>query len=126
MGGTVRQVTYENTCVTGTKHALEFNPFYSSGNGSTTPYLTDIAVLGFKAVSSRPSAQSLLEGYDSSHPLGLTLENDPVPIGPEPDLHPPAARRELERVGDEVVEYLSHPLRVQGRGPTPVRLGLAE
>jgi polygalacturonase len=37
-GGTVNKVTYDNTCLTGVKHALEFNPFYSSGDGSTTPY----------------------------------------------------------------------------------------
>jgi polygalacturonase len=75
VGGTVEQVTYQNTCVTQAKHAMEFNPFYASGNGSTTPYFTDIAVLGFRAVSSQSSAQSVLEGYDSAHPLGLTLEN---------------------------------------------------
>jgi polygalacturonase len=75
VGGTVQQVTYENTCVTQTKHAIELNPFYSSGNGSTTPFYTDIVVLGFKAVSSVSSAQSVLEGYNSSHLLGLTLEN---------------------------------------------------
>ncbi len=75
VGGTVQQISYENTCLTGVKHALEFNPFYASGNGSTTPYFTNIAVLGLKAVSSQSSAQSVLDGYNSSHPLGLTLEN---------------------------------------------------
>lgn len=75
VGGTVQQITYVNTCVTQTKHAIELNPFYASGNGSTTPFYTDIVVLGFKAVSSVSGAQSVLEGYNSSHPLGLTLEN---------------------------------------------------
>jgi polygalacturonase len=75
VGGTVQQVTYENTCVTQTKHAIELNPFYASGNGSTTPFYTDIVVLGFKAVSSVSSAQSVLEGFNTSHLLGLTLEN---------------------------------------------------
>jgi polygalacturonase len=75
VGGTVNQVTYENTCLTGIKHAMEFNPFYASGNGSTTPYYTNIVVNGLKSVSSQSSAQSVLDGYDSSHLLGLTLEN---------------------------------------------------
>jgi polygalacturonase len=75
VGGTVQQVTYENTCLTQTKHAMEFNPFYASGNGSTTPFFTGIAVLGLKASSSQSSANSVLEGYNSSHLLGLTLEN---------------------------------------------------
>ncbi len=74
-GGTVNGVTYDNNCLTGVKHALEFNPFYSSGNGSTTPYFENIVVNGLKAVSSASSAQSVLEGYNSSHLLGLTLEN---------------------------------------------------
>jgi polygalacturonase len=74
-GGTVNRVTYDNTCLTGVRHALEFNPFYASGNGSTTPYFTNIVVNGLKSVSSQSSAQSVLEGYNSSHLLGLTLEN---------------------------------------------------
>lgn len=74
-GGTVNEVTYDSNCLTGVKHALEFNPFYSSGNGSTTPYFENIVVNGLKAVSSASSAQSVLEGYNSSHLLGLTLEN---------------------------------------------------
>jgi polygalacturonase len=74
-GGTVNQVTYDNTCLTGVRHALEFNPFYASGNGSTTPSFTNIVVNGLKSVSSQSSAQSVLEGYNSSHLLGLTLEN---------------------------------------------------
>lgn len=74
-GGTVNQVTYDNTCLTGVKHALEFNPFYSSGNGSTTPFYENIVVNGLKSVSSQSSSQSVLEGYNSSHLLGLTLEN---------------------------------------------------
>jgi polygalacturonase len=74
-GGKVSDVTYENICDTGVKHNLEFNPFYSSGNGSTTPDFTGIVVDGFKSVSSASSAESVLEGYNSSNLLGLTLEN---------------------------------------------------
>lgn len=74
-GGTVSDVTYENICDTGVKHNFEFNPFYCSGNGSTTPDFTGIVVDGFKSVSSASSAQSVLGGYDSASPLGLTLEN---------------------------------------------------
>ncbi len=75
VGGTVSDVTYASNCLTGVKHALEFNPFYSSGNGSTIPYFTGIVVNGLKAVNSASSAQSVLDGYNSSHLLGLTLEN---------------------------------------------------
>jgi polygalacturonase len=75
VGGKVSDVTYENTCVTGVEHAMEFNPFYASGNGSTTPDFTDIVVLGLRAVSSASNAQSVLEGFSPADPLGLTLEN---------------------------------------------------
>jgi polygalacturonase len=75
VGGTVSDVTYENICVTGVKHAMEFNPFYASGNGSTTPNFTGIVVLGLRAVSSASGAQSVLDGYSTADPLGLTLEN---------------------------------------------------
>jgi polygalacturonase len=74
-GGLVNKVTYDNTCLTGVKHAIEFNPFYSSGNGSTTPDYTNITVDGLKSVSSASSAGSVIEGYNSSHLLTLSLEN---------------------------------------------------
>jgi polygalacturonase len=74
-GGLVNKVTYDNTCLTGVKHAIEFNPFYSSGNGSTTPDYTNITVNGLKSVSSASSAGSVIEGYNSSHLLTLSLEN---------------------------------------------------
>jgi polygalacturonase len=45
-GDTVNEVSYVSNCLTGVKHALDFNPFYSSGNGSTTPYFENIVVNG--------------------------------------------------------------------------------
>ncbi|HVV21434.1 MAG TPA: glycosyl hydrolase family 28 protein, partial [Pseudonocardiaceae bacterium] len=74
-GGLVTRVTYENTCLTGVKYLLVFNPFYSATSGSLIPTFTDIVVDGAKSVSSASSAQSQLDGFDSAHRLGLTLEN---------------------------------------------------
>jgi polygalacturonase len=74
-GGTVSQVTYQNTCMTGVKDLLVFNPFYSTTSGSLIPTFTGIVVNGVQSVSSASSATSQLDGFDSSHPLGLTLEN---------------------------------------------------
>lgn len=73
-GGTVSQVTYDNTCMTGIEDLLDFNPFYSTTSGSMIPTFTDVVVDGAKAVSSS-SGTSVLDGFDSSHPLGLELEN---------------------------------------------------
>ncbi len=73
-GGLVTQVTYEDTCLTGVEDLLDFNPFYSTTSGSRIPTFTDIVVNGAKAVGST-SGESVLDGFDSSHLLGLTLEN---------------------------------------------------
>jgi polygalacturonase len=73
-GGVVSQVTYDNTCMTGVRDLLVFNPFYSTTSGSLIPTFSNIVVNGAKAVSSS-SGESMLDGFDSSHILGLTLQN---------------------------------------------------
>jgi polygalacturonase len=74
-GGKVSQVTYTGTCMSGVAYPLVFDPHYSSSTGSLIPYFTDILVNGAKAISSASGAQPVLNGYSSSYPLGLTLEN---------------------------------------------------
>jgi polygalacturonase len=75
-GGTVRQVTYLDTCMTGVKHLLVFNTSYGSCTGTTgDPSYTDIIVNGVYTTSSPSGAYSQFDGYSSSLPLGLTLEN---------------------------------------------------
>jgi polygalacturonase len=74
-GGTVNEVSYLNTCVTQVKQPLVFDTHYSNGTGSTTPYFTNILVNGMKSTSSVSSGSNVMDGLDSSHPLGLTLEN---------------------------------------------------
>lgn len=74
-GGTVSQVTYQDICMTGVKDLLVFNPNYSSGNGSAIPNFASITLNGVVSVNSASSATSQLDGFDSAHPLGLTLEN---------------------------------------------------
>jgi len=75
-GGTVRQVTYLNTCMTGVKHLLVFNTSYGSCSGTMgTPYFTNIVVDGVYATDSASGAYSEFEGYSAAFPLGLTLEN---------------------------------------------------
>ncbi|MGH3415058.1 MAG: glycosyl hydrolase family 28 protein [Actinocrinis sp.] len=74
-GGTVSQVTYQNICMTGVKDLLIFDPNYSSGNGSAIPNFASITLNGVVSVSSASGATSILDGYDGSHRLGLTLEN---------------------------------------------------
>ncbi len=74
-GGPVTQVLYTGICMTNVKHAIVFTPFYSKGNNSTIPDLTNIVVNSVKSVNSPPGASSLLEGYSAMDPLGLIVEN---------------------------------------------------
>jgi polygalacturonase len=75
VGGQVSDITYENTCETGVQDLLTINPFYAAGDGSTTPDFTNIVVNGLASASSASGAESVLEGFSSSDPLGLTLED---------------------------------------------------
>ncbi|GAA4639527.1 glycosyl hydrolase family 28 protein [Actinoallomurus vinaceus] len=74
-GGKVSRVTYQNTCLTGVKEPLVFDPYYSSSTGSLIPSFTDVLVDGARAVSSPSGTVSTLDGYSASYPLGLTLRN---------------------------------------------------
>jgi hypothetical protein len=112
VGGKVSDVTYENTCVTGVKHAMEFNPFYSSGNGSTTPDFTSIVVLGLRAVSSASSAQSVLEGLQHGGPAR------PHPGKREPGRYQHEFRERQHRD----VRHQLHPVRHERDGDQHRRL----
>lgn len=75
VGGTVSGVEFDATCMSGVKYPLDFDPFYSNGDGSHIPYFKSVTVNGAKAVSSASGATSVLKGYSSSYPLGLSLLN---------------------------------------------------
>lgn len=86
-GGTVRQVTYSNTCMTGVKHLIVFNSNYSNsctGNPGP-PFYTDIVVDGVFATNSQSGAFSEFNGLDSRLLLGLTLENVQLDITKQQD-----------------------------------------
>jgi polygalacturonase len=72
-GGLVSRVTYVDTCLTGVKYLLDFDPNYSTGDGTKIPTFSDILVDGLTSVASAAKASSVLDGYDADHPLGLTL-----------------------------------------------------
>ncbi|MBR7838107.1 hypothetical protein KDL01_32845 [Actinospica durhamensis] len=75
VGGTVSNVEYEDTCMEQLKYPIEINPFYSSSTGSDYPYFKSVTIDGATEVSSVSGATSAIEGYSSTYPLGLTLEN---------------------------------------------------
>jgi polygalacturonase len=74
-GGLVTGIVYQNICMTGVKDLIMINPNYVSGNGSSIPNFADITLNGVVSVHSASSAKSTLDGYSSSYPLGLKLEN---------------------------------------------------
>lgn len=75
VGGTVQNVHYYTTCMTGLKYPLDFDPYYSSSTGTSYPYFKSVVVYKATSVSSVSGAKSVLDGYSSSYPLGLTLED---------------------------------------------------
>jgi polygalacturonase len=74
-GGTVNTITYLSTCITLVKQPLVFDTHYSNGTGTTIPFFTNILINGARSTSSATSGSNTLQGLDSTHPLGLTLEN---------------------------------------------------
>lgn len=75
-GGPVKQVTYESTCMTGVSHPLLFTANYGSCSGTKgTPQFTDIVVNGVFATKSPSGGSSEFNGFSSSAPLEVTLEN---------------------------------------------------
>jgi len=75
VGGTVSNVVYQTTCMKGVKYLIDIDPYYSSTTGTNYPNFKSITINGATAVSSASSAKSVLDGYSSALPLGLTLEN---------------------------------------------------
>jgi polygalacturonase len=74
-GGKVSRIGYLNNCLSGVRNLMVFDTHYSSSTGSLIPYFTGIVVDGLKSVNSVSGGTSVLSGYSSAYPLGLTLEN---------------------------------------------------
>ena len=68
-------MVYQNIRMTGVKGLIVIDPNYSGGGGSSIPNFADLTLNGIVSVHSASSATSTLDGYDSSHPAGLKLEN---------------------------------------------------
>jgi polygalacturonase len=74
-GGRVEEVSYLTNCVTRVKQPLVFDTHYGGSTGSNTPYFTDILVNGLRSTNAMSSGTSVISGYSSSYPIGLTLMN---------------------------------------------------
>jgi polygalacturonase len=75
-GGTVKQVTYLNTCITEAKHLIVLNTAYGSCSGNTgIPVFSDIVINGVKSTSSVSGAYSEIHGYSSSYLINAYVAN---------------------------------------------------
>ncbi|SNT34940.1 Polygalacturonase [Granulicella rosea] len=71
-GGLVTNVLYDGVCMQNSTHPLIFNPYYSSSTGSLIPNFTNITLRNFHSLG---TGSMTFEGYSSTYPLGLTLDN---------------------------------------------------
>jgi len=75
-GGTVQQVTYQNTCLYGVKHLIVLNTAYGTCSGTAgTPVLSDIIVNGVVSKSSISGAYTLINGISAANPINAFLAN---------------------------------------------------
>jgi pectin methylesterase-like acyl-CoA thioesterase/polygalacturonase len=74
-GGQVTNVTYAHTCMMAVQNLIDIRPNYLPPVGTSIPDYRSVTVRGATAIRSAPGATSLLEGFDATHPLGLTMSN---------------------------------------------------
>ena len=75
-GGLVQQVTYQNTCITQSKHLIIVNSEYGSCSGTAgTPQFQDIVVNGVVSTNSVSGAYEEIAGYSSSNLAQVYLAN---------------------------------------------------
>jgi polygalacturonase len=74
VGGPVSNVSYTDVCVRGLENPIDITPFYATGTGSIPEY-NGITIRDFHAVGTSPPTHVTIDGYDSAHVTGLTLDN---------------------------------------------------
>lgn len=71
-GGVVSDVTYKQICIQNVASPIQFDPFYDNATGTDYPQFQDIALSNVTVLT---PGKVLLEGYSTTYPLGLTLDN---------------------------------------------------
>ncbi|WP_211461365.1 glycosyl hydrolase family 28 protein [Collimonas silvisoli] len=72
-GLTVKQVSYVNTCIKQAKRLIIMDTNYGACTGSGSPSLSDIVVNGVYATESKSGAYTMIDGRNSSYPVGAYL-----------------------------------------------------
>jgi polygalacturonase len=74
-GGLVTNITYSDVCVRDLANPIVVDPRYSSATGSSIPTFSGIVIRNFHALGTTVKPTITLDGYDSSHVTGITLDN---------------------------------------------------
>ena len=78
-GGLVTDLTYQNICTLDVRYPIWLDPFYSgpTKTGTLFPWYKDITIQNLHAMYSTSSAtrQVIIQGYDSTVPTEVTLDN---------------------------------------------------
>jgi polygalacturonase len=74
-GGLVSNVTYSDVCVRALSNPIILNPRYSTNPGSLIPQYTAITIQNFHSLATSVTPTVTLDGYDTSHVTGVTLDN---------------------------------------------------
>jgi polygalacturonase len=74
-GGTVMDVVYSHIRMRDLLNPIDIDPFYDPPTGTSAPYFKAVTIDDATETDSLPGAESVLEGYSTTYPLGLTLRN---------------------------------------------------
>jgi polygalacturonase len=76
-GGPVTNILYEDVCTRDVVNPILVTPHYSTATGSLIPSFQGIVIRDFHAVTGAGKVTPIvtLDGYDSAHTTGITLDN---------------------------------------------------
>ena len=74
-GGTVTDVKYVDTTMRSLQYPIDIDPFYDPATGTSDPYFQDVTIDGATETGSVAGAESVLDGFSATYPLGLTLRD---------------------------------------------------
>ncbi|HXX66555.1 MAG TPA: glycosyl hydrolase family 28 protein [Polyangiaceae bacterium] len=75
VGGLVNNITYSDVCVRDIANPILLTPRYTTATGTSIPEFTGITISDFRSVASSVTPTVTIDGYDSAHITGLTLDN---------------------------------------------------
>lgn len=84
-GGIVNNIQYDNLCIENSKGPIQLNPFYNTNSGTSYPQFKNI---GFHDVNVLTAGNVQLDGYSTTYPATITLDNVNFVSLPSGDLTP--------------------------------------